>query len=222
MTVALFGHSKLTDLAICQLKKAKEQNFAIFVTQSYAKQEYEILKKDNLLRFSCESFFIGSIGYKAMHLKEGIYKFIKHLEDDPQLPIQFLELIEAHANIPAYVDWRRGAGNWIMDGATIQPNTYIGNANTIWSNALVCHNAHLEDFNWLSPGAILCGETTLGSSNFIGAGSIISSGVKIGSHNIICSGALLSKSIGDNLMVRPGHNNIIKPDDIDKAWKSLK
>lgn len=229
MTIGMFGHTKLTDLAMSAFRHHEEESFMTFVTQSYASHPGEVLNYENMDKHFIRSFFLGSIGYRQFGMKENIYRAIQEFQriykDKWPLGsgyIQFIELIDHHANVPGYKDWRRGAGNWVMEGSTIQPYCVLGNANTIWSGSVISHHSRLDSFNWISPSVTVCGEAVIGSNNFFGAGSIICNGVSIGSDNIISAGAVVSHNMANKQMALPGVNRIITPPSILDEWKKLK
>lgn len=225
MTIGLFGHTKLTDLAMSSIRRNDPYSgsFMVYVTQSYAKSEYEILNSKNLKDHGVLSFFVGSIGYKSMCLKANIYEYLVNHSKEEQTPLWgVLEVIDHAANIPTHKEWQRGAGNWIMEGTIIQPFTTIGNGNTIWSGSIVSHHSKLDNFNWISPGVTLCGEVIMGSNNFVGSGAVICNGTSIGSRNIIQAGAIVSHNMTSGQVAMPGVNRITSIVSIEDEWKKLR
>lgn len=184
MTVGLFGDSKLSRLAATALAKHGMNKTVNFFTQNFTQDENLILNKSNLKRHEIHSFFVGSIGYKTLNMKETISSWLT-LENIP-----FQELIDMDSYVPHINLFKIGVGNWIMERALIQAHTSIGDFNTFWPGSILSHDSIVGDFNWISPGAIICGEVEIGSNNFIGAGAIITPGTKIGNGRFIKAGTI--------------------------------
>lgn len=210
MTVGLFGDSKLSKLAQVALSRHSMNSTVKFFTQEYTDDPNITLNEANLKAHKIHSFFLGSIGYKAVNMKETIYTFLKNIN------MPFQELIDKDAYVPGFGYYEIGIGNWIMEHSKIQPLTKIGDFNTFWPGSILSHDSIVGDFNWISPGAIICGEVEIGSHNFIGAGAIITPGTKIGNGRFIKAGTIAFPTNKVDEVVQEGYTNLI-----DKSNKTF-
>jgi sugar O-acyltransferase (sialic acid O-acetyltransferase NeuD family) len=101
----------------------------------------------------------------------------------------------------SFVSSRAGSGDWlragenciILDNASIEPGTTLGDGVVVWSNALVGHHSTVGDHCWLAGHAILGGSVTLGAGSFVGLGAVIAHEVDIGAESFLGAGVLVTK-----------------------------
>lgn len=97
------------------------------------------------------------------------------------------------------------AGDWlvagenclILDNATIEPGTRIGNNVVVWSNALVGHHTVIEDHCWLAGHAVLGGSVHLGARSFVGLGAVVANEVRIGADSFLGASTLVTKCVDE-------------------------
>ena len=85
---------------------------------------------------------------------------------------------------------RIGAHCFILEGATVQPFTTLGDDVFVWSGTHVGHHGRVGDHCFLS-ACCIAGNVTIGDHGFVGAGATVRDNVTIGERCVIGAGALV-------------------------------
>lgn len=118
---------------------------------------------------------------KYIEAKEKGYEFINYIHPS----------VELHENVVI------GENNVVLEHATLQPYSRLGNSNFIWSNAVVGHGSTVADNCWITSGAVVAGDAVISSNCFLGINATIGHNVNLGYENFVGANALISKSTNE-------------------------
>jgi sugar O-acyltransferase (sialic acid O-acetyltransferase NeuD family) len=98
-----------------------------------------------------------------------------------------------------------GDNCFVLEFATIQPCSSIGNDVFIWSGNHVGHHASVGDHCYIAGNVVISGNTKLESHCFIGVSATLGHEITIGRESLIGAGSLITKDVAP-------HSVYITPD----------
>lgn len=87
-----------------------------------------------------------------------------------------------------------GDNCFVLEFATIQPCSRIGNDVFIWSGNHIGHHATIGDHCYIAGNAVISGNTVIGPYCFVGVTATIGHEVTIGAESFIGAGSLITKN----------------------------
>jgi sugar O-acyltransferase (sialic acid O-acetyltransferase NeuD family) len=87
-----------------------------------------------------------------------------------------------------------GDNCFVLEFATIQPCSRVGNDVFIWSGNHIGHHARIGDHCYIAGNAVISGNTVVGNNCFIGVTATIGHEVTIGAESFIGAGCLITKN----------------------------
>jgi len=87
-----------------------------------------------------------------------------------------------------------GDNCFVLEFATIQPCSRIGNDVFIWSGNHIGHHATIGDHCYIAGNAVISGNTRIGPYCFVGVSATIGHEVTIGAASFIGAGCLITKN----------------------------
>jgi len=98
-----------------------------------------------------------------------------------------------------------GENSLVLENATIQPLSTIGNNVFVWSGNHIGHHAEVRDHVYVAGHVTVGGDAVIGENCFLGINSTIGHTVTLGANCIVGAGALVLKSAGDgSVFIEPG------------------
>ena len=94
-----------------------------------------------------------------------------------------------------------GRGNLIFQGASIQPQSRLGDFNYINIGTVIGHDISIGSFNSFGPGVLLSGRVAVGDCCYFGSGAVVTNGAVIADGCFVCAGSVVVRSVDSGLKV---------------------
>ncbi len=91
-----------------------------------------------------------------------------------------------------------GDNCFVLEFATLQPCSRLGNDVFVWSGNHIGHHASIGDHCYIAGHAVVSGNTRIESNCFIGVSATLGHEITIGSSSFIGAGSLITKNVAPN------------------------
>lgn len=196
--IVIFGEGKIAEVVYFHLKNDSPHEIVAFTVDKeyYSKkmlfnlpivpfEEVEKIYPPNDYKM------IIAVGYQSLNQLRAT-KYYEAKEKGYEL----ISYICSTAN--NFGDIEIGDNCLILDNATLNPMSKVGNNVFIWSGNHIGHHSTVGDHCYLSGHVIIGGHTTIGPYCFIGINATIGHEVTIGEKNLIGAGTLITKNTTSN------------------------
>jgi sugar O-acyltransferase (sialic acid O-acetyltransferase NeuD family) len=193
--VVLFGSGKIADVVYFQLTHDSHHEVVAFTVDGvYIAQKEKwglpvIAFEEILDRYPPEDFkMLVAVGYQDLN-RFRARKYVEAKAKGYELISYVSSRASNFSNVPV------GDNCLILENASLQPCSWVGNNVFFWNGNHLGHHAHIEDHCYVAGQVVISGMAVVGPYCFLGVNATIGHEVTVGQESFIGAGTLITKNV---------------------------